>query len=279
MIRNRLRFIIIGLFIVLLVIEVNPTIAEEGFKIHFLDVGQADAAVVLCDGKSLMIDGGNVSDSSLVYSYLKNALHLDHLDYMIATHPHEDHVGGLVGALNACTVGIVFSPCLEYESKAFNSFQKYVHEQSREISIPPIGETFFLGSSSVQFLSPSREYAEINDNSVVVRIVYGNTSFLFAGDAEWDAEHDMVVSGFELESTLLKVAHHGSESSSSYVFLRAVAPRYAVISVGAGNQYGHPAEDTLSRLSDAGAEIYRTDLQGDIICTSDGNELVFSTKG
>jgi len=133
-------------------------------------------------------------------------------------------------------------------------------------------------TASVQFISPSRAYENENDLSLVVRIVYGNTSFLFTGDVEWDAEHDMVDSGYELSADLLKVGHHGSDSSSSYVFLREVMPTYAVISVGADNAYGHPTEDVLSRLRDAGTQVYRTDHHGSIICHSDGRELYFSTE-
>ena len=117
-----------------------------------------------------------------------------------------------------------------------------------------------------------------NDLSLVVRIVYGDTSFLFTGDAEWDAEHDMVDAGLELSSTLLSIGHHGSNTSSSYVFLREVMPEYAVISVGKDNSYGHPSEDTLSRLRDVDAQVYRTDLQGTITCVSDGHSLSFETE-
>ena len=263
---------------VILVCLVASASAKSDFTIHFIDVGQADAALIICDGEVLMIDGGNASDSSLIYSYLTNTLGIEHIDYMIATHAHEDHIGGLSGALNACTVGKVYSPVTEYDSKTFNSFIKYVHIQGLEVTVPTVGNIFNLGSATVQFLSPKYMYANTNDTSIVVKIVYGNTSFIFTGDAEWEPEHDMVDSGYDLSATLLKVGHHGSNSSSCYVFLREIMPQYAVISVGEDNSYGHPTEDTLSRLRDVGAIVYRTDLHGDIICHSDGEKLTFETE-
>ena len=225
-----------------------------------------------------MIDGGNASDSSLVYSYLTNTLGLEHIDYMIATHAHEDHIGGLSGALNACTVGTVYSPVTEHDSEVFESLVKYVHKQGLELTVPFVGETFNVGSAIVEFLSPAHLYEDINDTSIVARIVYGNTAFLFTGDAEWESEHDMVDSGYDLSANLLKVGHHGSDSSSCYVFLRAIMPQYAVISVGEDNSYGHPTEDVLSRLRDVDAVVYRTDLHGNIICYSDGENLTFDTE-
>lgn len=252
--------------------------AEACFQIHFIDVGQADAAVILCDDEVLMIDGGNKEDSSLIYSYLTKTLGIEHIDYMIGTHAHEDHIGGLSGALNACTVSTVYSPVTEYDSDAFQDFKKYAERQAGALTIPTVGDTFNVGSASVQFLSPAYEYDNPNDTSIVVKIVYGSTSFLFTGDAEWDPEHDMVDSDYDLSATLLKVGHHGSDTSSSYVFLREVMPQYAVISVGEGNSYGHPTEDTLSRLRDAGTVVYRTDVCGNIICYSDGNTITFETE-
>lgn len=257
-----------------------PPVAFQNseFSIHFIDVGQGDAAVILCDGKVLMIDGGNSADSSLIYSYLRNTLNIQHIDYMIATHPHEDHIGGLAGALNACSVGTLFSPVTEYENESFGDLEKYAKKQGLSFTVPNVGDTFMLGRAKVKFISPVRMYENVNDLSIAVRIEFGKTSFLFAGDAEWDAEHDMVNFGYNLSSTLLKVNHHGSDISSSYVFLREVMPSYAVISVGKGNSYGHPTDDVLSRLKDAGAEVYRTDTHGDIICKSDGEKLTFITE-
>ena len=275
------RYVCCILSMIILILTVCTTVVcgeESGFCIHFIDVGQADAAVILCDGEALMIDGGNIADSSLIYSYLTRTLELDHVDYMIGTHAHEDHIGGLAGALNACTVGTVYSPVVEYDSEALRDFRRYAEAQVGNLTIPNVGDTFNVGSATVQFLSPAVQYSDTNDTSIVVRIVYGNTSFLFTGDAEWEPEHDMVASGNDLSATLLKVGHHGSDTSTSYVFLREVMPEYAVISVGQGNSYGHPCEDTLSRLRDAGAIIFRTDLQGNIICYSDGNTLSFVTE-
>lgn len=250
---------------------------DTSFEIRFLDVGQADAALIRCDGKAMLIDGGNSEDSNLIYSVLK-AQKIAHLDYIIATHAHEDHAGGLAGALNAATAGTVYSPVTSYDSKAFKNLLKYVSKQGLELTYPPVGEEISLGSAKVQFLGPQKDYDDTNNTSIIVRIVYGETSFLFTGDAETEAEHDIIDAGYDLYSTVLKVGHHGSETSTSYVFLREVMPKYAVISVGKDNSYGHPHENTLSRLRDAGVIVYRTDMQGDIICTSDGKTVSFAAE-
>ena len=246
--------------------------------VHFLDVGQADAAILQCGDVSVMIDGGNSADSSLIYAYLRQTLGLEHIDVMIATHPHEDHVGGLSGAFEACSVGSVYSSVTSYDSKAFDSFRRYTARQNIPITVPSPGDRMGLSDLTLEFLSPVRTYENTNDNSLVVRILHGQNAFLFAGDAQWDAEHDMIDAGYDLRADVLKVGHHGSDTSSSYVFLREVMPSYAVISVGAGNAYGHPTETVFSRLRDAGATLYRTDLQGTVTCISDGETLSFTTQ-
>lgn len=255
----------------------EPQVPENSiFEIHYIDVGQADAALVLCDSKSMLIDGGNVADSSLIYSYLKKHS-VSHLDYMIATHAHEDHVGGLAGALNFATVDTVYCPVKSYDSESFRDFLKYLNKQETEITVPKAGDSFKLGSAAIQVLGVNSA-SDTNNSSIVLRIVYGDTSFLFTGDAERDAEQVILNSGYNLESTVLKVGHHGSDSSSGYHFLREIAPKYAIISVGTGNSYGHPNEDTLSRLRDADVKVFRTDLQGTIICASDGKEVSFTVS-
>lgn len=248
---------------------------ESSFEVHYIDVGQADAALVLCDGQAMLIDGGNAEDSNLIYAYLKK-LSLEHLDYIVCTHAHEDHVGGLAGALNYATVDVAFSPVTSYDTKAFGNFTTYLSKQDVSITVPKAGDSFALGSSTVSILGPINSSNDPNNTSIVMRIVYGDTSFLFTGDAEREEEQDILNAGYTLDSTVLKVGHHGSETSTSYVFLREIMPEYAVISVGTGNSYGHPTDAVLSRLRDADVKVYRTDLQGDVICTSDGKTVSFS---
>lgn len=251
--------------------------AQSTFEIHFIDVGQGDAALVLCDGNAMLIDGGESSESSKIYAYLQ-AHSIDYLDYIVATHAHSDHIGGLSGALNYASVGTALCPVTSYTSKAFNSFVKYLDAQGVSITVPTPGSSFNLGSASVQVLGPQKEYDDPNDTSIVMRIVYGNTSFLFTGDAERTAESDILEAGYDLSATVLKVGHHGGDTSTSYPFLREIMPEFAVIQVGTGNSYGHPTENTLSKLRDAGVKVYRNDLQGTIICTSDGEKVSFSTE-
>ena len=249
---------------------------SSGFKVYFLDVGQADASLIICDGKTMLIDGGNAADSNLIYSVLKKR-GITHLDYIIATHAHEDHVGGLSGALQYATVGTVYCPVTSYSSKSFTNFANAVQEQGKSITVPSVGTSFYLGSAKCTVLAVNTS-SDANNSSIVVRIVYGSTSFLFTADAEREVEEALINRGVNLRSTVLKVGHHGSYTSSSYAFLWNVMPQYAVISCGKNNSYGHPHDEVLSRLHDADIFTFRTDLQGDITCTSNGSSVKFSVS-
>lgn len=244
-----------------------PTVSN-GFEITFIDVGQADSALVECDGHFMLIDGGNVDDSSKIYSILEKK-GVERLDYVIATHAHEDHVGGLSGALERASAGSIFCPVTTYDSDAFQEFKTRA-DSNGGIIVPTAGTEFSLGSSSVKILGLNAG-ENVNDSSIILKITYGDNSFLFMADAEYAGEQAII--GQDLSADLLKVGHHGSETSTSYQFLREVMPQYAVISVGEGNSYGHPDDSVLSRLRDADVTLYRTDLQGDIVVTSDGTNL------
>ncbi len=256
----------------------QPPAPPDGstFAVHFIDVGQADAALILCNGQAMLIDGGNAEDSNLLYTYLKKQ-GVTRLDLVIGTHAHEDHIGGIAGALSYAAAGKIYSPVTQYDSKAFSNFVKAAEKQGLSLTVPRVGEQFMLGSAQCRVLAVNTE-DDTNNTSIVVRITYGQTSFLFTGDAETPVEQAILEREPDLQSTVLKVGHHGSDSSTSYYWLRQVDPDFAVISVGKDNTYGHPTEEVLSRLRDAGVKTYRTDQQGDIICTSDGKTVTFTTK-
>lgn len=250
---------------------------KELLTVTFLDVGQGDAAVLQCGGQTMMIDGGKAKASSYIYSWLKKN-QISYLDVMVATHTDADHIGGLSGALNYAKVGTAYCPVTSGTTKTFQSFVKYLKKQGKSITVPKAGDEFSLGGAQVRILGPTDPQAEGNNSSIVLKVTFGDTSFLFTGDAEREEEQELLESGYDLESTVLKVGHHGSDTSTSYLFLRTVNPQYAVISVGADNTYGHPTEAVLSRLRDADVKTCRTDLQGTITAVSDGKKVTFQTE-
>jgi competence protein ComEC len=252
---------------------VEPTNSE--LTVHFIDVGQADAALLQCEDDVMLIDGGNVADSNLIIAYLKK-LNIECIDYMVCTHAHEDHVGGLSAPLSVMPVGAVYAPVTESDSKAYQTFKRKVAEQNTETIHPVNYENFPLGSAKVEILAAPDNADNLNNSSIILKVTHGNKSFLFTGDAEREEEQTLLDKGM-LKADVLKVGHHGSDTSTSYVFLREVMPEYAVISCGKGNSYGHPTEEVLSRLRDADVKVYRTDLQGDIIAVSDGENITFTT--
>lgn len=244
--------------------KTDPPAADGRLELRFLDVGQGDSTLVVCDGHAMLIDGGPAKSSDRIYATLKQ-LQIDHLDYIVATHPHNDHVGGLSGALNYASVGMALSPVPEADGRAFQSFLKYLRQQNVEITVPSPGDTFSLSSASFTVLAPLDMVSEMNSNSIVLRLTYGGFHALFTGDAESDEEQSILQSDCDLQSDVLKVGHHGGLDACSEDWLRKVSPKISVISSGAGNEYGHPSEQTIRRLESVGSEVLRTDQLGDIL--------------
>ncbi len=251
----------------------------EGLMVHFIDVGQADCALLECDGEYILIDGGNTLDGELVVNYLADR-GVEKLALVVATHAHEDHLGGLPAVLNAYPAAMVWTGSIQYYNEFVNAFVDAAAAQGRSASRPLPGKTFTFGSASVEVLGPVRDYyPNINDTSLVLMVTYGHTRFLFTGDMTQTAEADLLDHWGEeadLTADVLKVGHHGSHTSSGYRLLRAVMPKYAVISCGGNNDYGHPHDEPMSRLLDAGATIYRTDKMYNIVAVSDGETISFT---
>ena len=250
---------------------------EAPFEMHFIDVGQALSVLVECDGQYMLYDGGNVDDGSLIVSYLQSQ-GVEQLEYVFCSHAHEDHVGGLAASLAYFPAYHVYSPVTEASTKCFKDFVKYTQQQGLQVEVPAVGTTWPLGGATVTMVGPVAQYSDTNDTSIVLRIEYGSTSFLLTGDMEKTAETDLVNSGVNLRADVLQVGHHGSSTSTGYLFLNSVLPEMAVISCGVNNKYGHPHEETLSILRDAGVDVYRTDLQGTITIGSDGQNYTVGTE-
>lgn len=244
-------------------------------RVDFLNVGQADCALLSTNGHYMVIDGGNNGDADRILSYLEEQ-GVEKLDAVVGTHPHEDHIGSLDAIINHFDVDAVYMPKIMHTSKTFEDVLDAVANKGLKIKSPSPGDTIDFNGLEIEVLGPQREYKDFNNNSIVLKVNAGETAFLFTGDAEETAEKDILQACYDLQVDVLKVGHHGSSTSSSQAFLQAVKPKYAVISVGVGNSYHHPEEEALQRLQSIGAEIYRTDLQGDIVCTTDGKNIAFN---
>ena len=245
-------------------------------SVTFLDVGQGNAVLAEQGGAYMLIDGGNRDYSSFVVSYLKEQ-GVEELAYVIASHYDADHLNGVVGALHAFSCGQVLAPDYVTDTRVYESFERVIKEQDIALAYPAVGDTYTLGDASFTVVCPKAyDPKEDNDNSVGIRLVYGDTSFLICGDAGKAEEQAMLDSGVTLDSDVYLASHHGSEGSSSEAFMRAVSPTAVVVSAGAGNSYGHPTRTVLNRVKACGAALYRTDLQGTITVTSDGTSLSWS---
>ena len=255
---------------------IDPPTSTGSLTVHCIDVGQADCALLECNGEYIIIDGGNVADSSLVVSYLL-AQGVEELEAVVGTHAHEDHIGGLAGVLAKFPTSSVYCPTRSYTTTAFNNFAKYTQQQGLQITVPKPGDVIEFGGATATVLGPVKSaYDDPNDTSIVLMVEYGQTRFLFTGDMETTAENDMLDywgEGFDWSADVLKVGHHGSYTSTGYRFLNEVMPTYGVICVGKDNSYGHPHDAPLSRLRDADVTVLRTDQLGTIVITSDGRDV------
>jgi beta-lactamase superfamily II metal-dependent hydrolase len=253
------------------------SVIEGDLKVHYIDVGQADSILIQQNGYNMLIDGGNNEDSDLVINYLKQQ-GVTKLDYVIGTHPHEDHIGGLDVAIKSFDIGKVILPKVTSTTQTFEDVVNAIADKGLKIITPVVGDTYELGSAQWTIVAPnSSSYDDLNNYSIVIKLKFGNNSFIFTGDAEDVSEGEILAKQLDIQGDVLKIGHHGSNSSTTTEFLEKVNPSYAVISVGADNKYGHPYQETMDKLKNKGIEVYRTDECGTIVCTSDGNNITFNT--
>ena len=256
--------------------NVNVNSNDDNLEVHFIDVGQADSILIKKGMDFMLIDGGNNADGELVVDYLKEQ-NVDKLKYVIGTHPHEDHIGGLDNVIDNFDVEKVIMPNAIATTRTFEDLLDSISNKELKITKPKVGDKYSLNGATFTILAPNQEkYDDLNNYSVVVKLTYGENSFLFTGDAEKLSESEMLKANKPLlKSDVLKVGHHGSATSTSKDFFEAVNPKFAVICVGEGNDYNHPHKKVVDRLTDKGIKIYRTDFNGTIILISDGKNISF----
>jgi len=282
---------VLSLFLTLIIIvlsivgcqPVNNNLDEKNLDlndvmiVHYIDVGQGDSILIQVNDKNLLIDAGPGSSEDDVVNYL-NKNNIKKLDYVLATHPHEDHIGGMDEVIENFEVGKFYSPKVASNTKTFKNMINELNKKNLKINIVTegMGDEFNLGEGAeVEVYTPMKgSYGELNNYSPIMKVSYGETSFLFTGDAEREAELEAISSGENLKSDVLKVGHHGSSLSTTEKFLEKVDPEVGVISVGEGNKYNHPTDETLSKLNDKSIKTYRTDIDGTVVIKSDGENII-----
>ncbi len=256
--------------------ENNRQVSTTGrLAVHFIDVGQGDSILLqLPDRQTMLVDAGPNEAGSAVVSYLQEQ-GVEKIDYLVATHPHADHIGGMDNVIQAFEIVKVYMPRVTTTTESFESVLRSLKAKGLKITPAKAGLTILdRNGLKISFAAPCRSgYEDLNNWSAVLKVRYGGISFLLTGDAQAESEQEMLASGADMKADVLKVGHHGSYSSTTPAFLKAVSPKYAVISVGAGNDYGHPHRETLARLASAGVKVYRTDRDGTVIFVSDGKTL------
>jgi len=259
--------------------EDPTTPSNTTLEVFFSNVGQGDCILLKTDGHNMLIDAGDLGKDQVVLNYLaKN--NVTTLDYLVATHPHSDHIGSMPSVIRKMdNISTVIMPDKTHTTKAFENLIDAIEEKDIAVTIPKSGDVFNLGDANIQVLAPNNaRYTNINDYSIVLRVDFGETVFLFTGDAEAKSENEQLQNRLPLKADVLKVGHHGSSTSSTPKYLDTVSPSYAVISSGANNVYGHPNNEILSYLNAKNVVIYRTDTNGTIVFTSDGEEISVHTE-
>lgn len=250
----------------------------DSLVVRFVDVGQADCEILqFPDGRNIIIDGGKNDTEDILVEKIKR-YGIEKFDYVIATHPHEDHIGGLDKVIDNFEIGCVYMPNATSNSKTFDDMLDSIENKNVEVKQAKAGIMLIDEEKiNMMFLAPNSDYYdETNDHSAVVKLTYNGSSFLFTGDAEAYSEREMISNGMDLRADVLKVGHHGSSTSTTYEFLRKVNPTYAVIEVGEDNSYGHPHRETMEVLE--GIKVYRTDTDGTITMKCDGVNLTITTE-
>lgn len=250
-------------------------------QVHFIDVGQGDCELILTENHAVLIDSGEYDYSGIVYNYLEN-IGVKKLDLVICTHPHSDHIGGMHDIIGRVDTKKIIIPKVKSElvptTGSYSKLLKTVSQKSIPIEYAKAGTEIVLDDCKLEILAPVNNYDSLNDYSVVCRLVHGENKFLFSGDIEKTAESDILKSGADLCANVLKVPHHGSGTSSTYSFLKAVKPEYAVFELGSPNDYGHPHDNIYKRYEEFGCKRFRTDINGSIKFTSDGETLTVKTE-
>lgn len=273
--------VIISVLLMLTGCESTPKQAQSGeLSVHFIDVGQGDCTLVMMpDGKNMLIDAGNKENSDDISDYL-SANGVKKIDYAVATHPHADHIGSMADIISQFDVGKIYLPDAPHTSKIYDDMLNAISQKGIEAVQAKSGVCVQSGDGiTIDLLAPvCDEYSELNNYSAVVKLTYGKTSFLFMGDAQKRSENEILSLGENVRADVLKCGHHGGATSSGEAFLRAANPKYAVISCGKGNSYGHPHAEVLTALKQVGADVLRTDLLGSIVITSDGDKVTVQNK-
>lgn len=253
----------------------SSTVERENVVIYYLDVGQADSILIQSNGKNMLIDAGTNDMGKTVIADLKK-YGVGKIDYLIGTHPHEDHIGGMDDVINNFDIGTIYMPKVQTNTKTFEDVLDAISNKGLKVTTPEVGHKFMVGDASCEIMccgkGESNEVNNLNLSSIVIRMTYGKQSFLFMGDAETENE----TARDWQQTNVLKVGHHGSNTSTSKKFLEQVKPEIAIISVGKENKYGHPKQETLDKLK--GITIYRTDENGTITITCDGEKNVITTE-
>ena len=252
--------------------------ASDGMQVHFLNVGQADSTLITCGDHAMLIDAGNDDDDVPVLNYIQNKQGISHLDYIICTHPHEDHIGAMDAVINTVDVHEVLMPDVTTTTQTFDDLLTAIDSNGLSITVPEVGQTYTLGDASFTILAPVNDYGDdLNNWSIGLKLTCGDSDFVFTGDAEANAEGDILATGIDLDAEVFQAGHHGSSTSNSDALLSAISPDYVVISCGEGNSYGHPNAETIDRFQNYGIQIFRTDKQGTVVASTDGSTITWST--